>query len=89
MDVVEVTCSLPLLLNFYYTLPDEAKTTNLEIGDISIFSLNRATTQILELKPGQTGPFVYSFNVFKDGNESPAIQIILDHWKMKEKLKMF
>ena len=76
MDVVEVTCSLPLLLNFYYTLPDEAKTTNLEIGDISIFSLNRATTQILELKPGQTGPFVYSFNVFKDGNESPAIQII-------------
>ena len=77
-DVIEVTCKLPLLLNVYYTDPDNPKTSNLEIGDISILSLAKGQSQILYLKTGLSGPFSYSFNVYKDNNLKPDIEIYFD-----------
>ena len=65
MDVLEVQCSLPSLLNVFYKDQSKAKTTNLEIGDISILTMSKAKTQVLEFKPDQKGPFVYSFNIYK------------------------
>jgi len=73
-DVIEVKCNLPLLLNLYYVNPKETKISNLEIGDISIISLERGQTQTLKFKTGEKGPYAYSFNIQKE-NGNPNIQI--------------
>ena len=77
-DVIEVKCKLPLLLNLYYANPDNPKITNLQIGDISILSLEKGQSKILNFKKEEEGPFAYSFNIFKDNNLKPNIEIIFD-----------
>ena len=77
-DIIEVKCKLPLLLNLYYADPNDVKTENLEIGDIVILSLKGNSRQRLTFKPGQAGPFVYSFNIFQDYNVKPNIEVLFD-----------
>ena len=78
LDILEVTCKLPLLLNLYYADPANIKTDNLVIGDIVIFNLDEGSQLTLNFKPEQKGPFTYSFNVFMGYNENPNILINLD-----------
>ena len=77
-DVIEVRCKLPLLLNLYYVDPDHPKTNNLEIGDISIITLSKGKSENLNFKTGVEGPFVYSFNIYKENKQKPNIEIIFD-----------
>ena len=77
-DIIEVKCNLPLLLNLYYINPDSQKITNLEKGDIIILSLELGQRQVFYFKTEDEGPFVYSFNVFKDSAQKPNIEIIFD-----------
>ena len=66
MDVLEVTCKTPLLLNVYYTDPIATKKTNLDQGDISLISLDPATSETLTFKLGLKGEFIYSFSVLNE-----------------------
>ena len=76
-DVIEVKCKLPLLLNLFYVDPTSTKVTGLEVGDISIFSLEKGAEQELSFKTGKMGGiFVYSFNVLKGNNQKPNIEIV-------------
>ena len=75
-DIIEVTCKLPLLLNLYYTDPDNTKVSNFDLGDISILSLGKGQSQTLYFKTGEEGPFAYSFNIHKENNVKPNIEII-------------
>ena len=77
MDVIELTCKLPTLINIYYTDRENPKINNLEQGDISILDLAPTEEQILKFKLGLLGEFIYSFNVFEE-DESPKIQISFD-----------
>ena len=77
IDVLEVTCKLPLLLNVYYTDPISTKKTNLDEGDISIIKLYPGTSETLTFKLGLSGEFVYSFNVWRENNE-PDIAVIFE-----------
>jgi len=77
-DVIEVKCNLPLLLNLYYVNPKETKISNLEIGDIVILSLQKGQEQPLRFKTGEAGPFVYSFNIFKENGQKPNIEITFE-----------
>ncbi|MBQ6285511.1 MAG: hypothetical protein IJK67_04305, partial [Bacilli bacterium] len=74
-DVIEVKCKLPLLLNLFYVDPAAIKVNGLEVGDISIFSLEKGQEQILNFKTGPEGFYVYSFNVLKV-NYQPNIEIV-------------
>ena len=74
-DVIEVKCKLPLLLNLFYIDPTDIKTSNLEIGDITIISLEKGKEQVLSFKTGGKGPFVYSFSIMKPNNQNPSIEI--------------
>ena len=49
-DVIEVTCNVPLLINLFYTDPEESKVTNLETGDITVLSLAKGQQQDLTFK---------------------------------------
>ena len=69
IDVIEVNCKIPLLLNLYYTDPIVPKKTNLDEGDISIISLYPGTSETLTFKLGLSGEFVYSFNVWRENNQ--------------------
>ena len=75
-DVIEVTCNLPVLLNVFYVDPTQVKTSNLELGDISILSLQKGQDLELTIAEGTKGPFTYSFNVFKDSVQKPNIEIV-------------
>ena len=77
-DIIEVKCSVPLLVNLFYVDPNEAKVTNLETGDITVISLEKGKNQILTFKLGETGPLVYSFTVEKDSTVAPKISITFD-----------
>ena len=77
-DVIEVTCKLPLLLNLYYTNPDNPKVNNLDLGDISILSLPIGQSQTISFKSREEGPFVYSFNIYKENKQNPNIEIIFE-----------
>ena len=86
-DVIEVKCNLPLLLNLYYTNPQETKVTNLGIGDITILSLQIGQEQVLGLKLGEQGPFAYSFNIYKE-KTNPNIEIaFVDEYGDEEDIK--
>ena len=74
-DVIEVTCNLPLLINLFYTDPEESKVTNLETGDITVLSLAKGQQQDLTFKMGEKGPFHYSFTVEKNSKYNPKISI--------------
>ena len=77
-DIIEVKCSVPLLVNLFYVDPNEAKVTNLETGDITVISLEKGKNQTLTFKLGEKGPFVYSFTVEKDSTVAPKISITFD-----------
>ena len=74
-DVIEVTCNVPLLINLFYTDPEESKVTNLETGDITVLSLAKGQQQDLTFKMGEKGPFHYSFTVEKNSKYNPKISI--------------
>ena len=78
MDVIEATCSIPSLLNIYYTDDENPITTGIGPGDTSIFNLGPNEHKDLQLqtsvKPGYT--IVYSFNVLLE-NDVPNIAITL------------
>ena len=78
-DIIEVTCNLPLLINLFYTEPNEEKMNNLKIGDISIFSLEAKEQKILSFNLEQTGNFIYSFTIEKSNEKNPNISIIFDN----------
>ena len=78
LDILEVRCKLPLLINLYYADPSTIKTDNIEIGDIIILSLEESSEKTLRFKPDQKGPFTYSFNVFNGYNVKPNILINFD-----------
>ena len=77
-DVIEITCNVPLLVNLFYTDPEETKVTNLEMGDITILSLEKGKTETLTFKLGEKGPFVYSFTIEKKSKNGPKISINFD-----------
>ncbi|MBO6243381.1 MAG: hypothetical protein J6O41_02280 [Clostridia bacterium] len=78
-DVLEVKCKLPLLLNLYYTDPNNIKTQDIEVGDIIIFSIKNGDKQTLKFKQELKGPFAYSFNIYLPFNEDPNIKITFDN----------
>ena len=76
-DIIELSCNLPSLFNLYYTDPKNTKITNLEIGDISIFSLQVGEEKTLTFKSEAYAPFIYSFIVEKHSMD-PYISITFD-----------
>ena len=74
MDVIEVTCKIPTLINIYYTDKNNPKVSDLDQGDISIIELGPRESQKLLFKQFLKGEFIYSFNVYIDNNK-PNISI--------------
>ena len=74
MDVIEVTCKIPTLINIYYTDKNNPKVSDLTQGDISIIELGPSESQKLLFRQFLKGEFVYSFNVEVDNNK-PNIAI--------------
>ena len=74
-DVIQVTCNVPILLNLFYTDPENSKTTNLETGDITVLSLAKGEKKDLTFKMGEQGPFHYSFTVEKNSKIKPRLNI--------------
>ena len=66
IDVFEVKCNTPLLLNIYYTDERNPHQTNLKQGDISILTLHpnsKDSLSFIEDLSGQS--FLYTFNVHR------------------------
>ena len=78
IDVIEVTCKLPTLINIYYTDQDNPKISDLDQGDISIIELGPDESQKLSFKSFLEGEFIYSFNVFVENNK-PNILISFEN----------
>ena len=78
-DVMEVKCKLPLLLNLYYTDPNNIKTQDIEVGDIVIVSIKNGDKQTLKFKQELKGPFAYSFSVYLAFNVDPNIKVTFDN----------
>ena len=62
-DVIEVTCDIPLLINLFYVDPSNIKVNNLEIGDITILSLEKGEEQSLSFIYNGIYFYIYSFTV--------------------------
>ena len=77
-DVIEIKCNVPLLVNLFYTDPEETKVTNLQMGDITIITLEAGRQETLTFKMGETGPYVYSFTIEKNSKTNPKISVLLD-----------
>ena len=69
IDVIEVTCKIPTLINIYYTDKNNPKISDLDQGDITILELGPSESQKLSFKQFLKGEFVYSFNVYVDSNK--------------------
>ena len=78
IDVLEITCKTPLLMNVYYTDPIAPKKTNLDQGDISVLTLAPGTSETITFKVGLTGEFIYSFNVLRSNDLAPNIVVKFD-----------
>ena len=74
IDVIEVTCKIPSLLNVYYTDKENPKIANLDQGDISILDLGPGESQRLSFSDNLKGEFIFSFNVFVE-NYKPKIAV--------------
>lgn len=85
-DIVEIKCKFPLLLNFYYADPNSYKVSNLEIGDISVISLQGMESQILTFKlDEENNPnLIYSFNILSENSPKPNIKIIFQNDEILE-----
>ena len=77
MDIIEVTCKIPSLLNIYYTDNENPKIQYLDQGDISILDLGPADSQILTFISGLQGEFIYSFSIIEE-NEKPNILVTFE-----------
>jgi hypothetical protein len=56
----------------------------LEIGDITVLSLEKGKQETLTFKLGESGPFMYSFTVEKDSVVNPEISITFDGGEQME-----
>ena len=66
IDVFEVKCNTPLLINVYYTDESNPHKTNLQQGDVSILTLHPNTKESLSFIKDLSGErFLYSFNVYR------------------------
>ena len=66
IDVFEVTCKTPLLLNIYYTDDANPKKSNLQQGDVSIITLYPNSKESLSFIENLSGDrFLYSFYVHR------------------------
>ena len=74
MDVIEVTCKIPSLLNIYYVDENNPNYSNLDLSDIAILNLSPTQNQKLTFKSNLDGEFIYTFNVFLETG-SPDIGI--------------
>ena len=75
IDVFEVKCNTPLLLNIYYTDEANPKRTNLQQGDISILTLKPNKNDNLSFIENLNSKiFLYSFTVHRNYGE-PNIYI--------------
>ena len=84
MDVIEVTCKIPTLLNVYYTDNNNPKISNLDQGDISILDLSPSKSETLSFSSGLKGESIYSFNVLIESG-SPNIVI---HFEDEEEMRI-
>jgi hypothetical protein len=75
IDVLEVTCTTPLLLNVYYTDAAAPKKTNLDQGDISLISIPAGRSDSLSFKMGLIGEFIYSFTILRENDLKPNILV--------------
>ena len=75
IDVFEVTCKTPLLLNLYYTDESNPKKNGLKQGDVSIITLHPNTNEDLNFIDNIIGErFIFGFGVHRNyGN--PNIRI--------------
>ena len=75
MDVIEVSCTLPSLLHFYYVNEDEEETQGVSPGDISIINLAPGTNKDITLQIGMVNlTYIYTFNVLTEGKD-PKIKV--------------
>ena len=66
IDVFEVTCKTPLLLNVYYTDESNPKKSGLKQGDMTVITLHPNTDEYLSFKEDLRGQvFLYSFTVHR------------------------
>ena len=74
MDVIEVTCKVPSLLNIYYTDESNPNYSNLGLSDIAILNLSPNKDQKLTFNSNLEGDFIYTFNVLLEtGNPDVLI----------------
>ena len=62
-DIIELTCNVPLLVNLFYTDPENTKINNLEVGDITVLSLEKVTEQALTFTYSGDYYYIFSFTV--------------------------
>ena len=78
IDVFEVTCKTPLLINVYYTDESNPKTSGLQQGDMTVLTLHPNTWQYLSFIENLSGNrFIYSFDVDRNYG-SPNILVDFD-----------
>ena len=82
IDVIEVTCKIPTLINIYYTDKQNPKVSDLDQGDISIIELKPSESQKLSFKQFLKGEFIYSFNVYVDNNKPNILVSFEDEEEM-------
>ena len=82
MDVIEVTCKIPTLINLYYTDKENPKVSNLGRGDISILDLNPGEKQRLSFSANLKGDFIYTFSVNEPENNPNIIISFEDEEEM-------
>ena len=79
IDVFEVTCKTPLLLNIYYTDESNPKTSGLQQGEMTVITLYPNTDEYLSFKERLSGArFIYSFTVNRK-YDSPNILVKFDN----------
>ena len=84
IDVFEVTCKTPLLINVYYTDESNPQKTYLKQGDISILTLNPNTKEMITFVENLSGAaFLYSFNIHRNYGE-PNILIEYENKASKQ-----
>ena len=76
-DIIELTCNVPLLVNLFYTDPENTKINNLEVGDITVLSLEKVTEQALTFTYSGDYYYIFSFTVENEARK-PKLSITFD-----------